>query len=861
MLSKAKIKYEASKPVAAQPEVKKEYFPSSSPSYRDGNIAEFAKHRSSQSSNLRGRPAFGSAAQGSSKAHGLPLNPRSDNFGSRSIHTNSVTSFVKPSSSGLQSFLARSDSFKDEPVTSSAASSTTSKSVDPVIFCEDDFSDDDDLDLSYQRPEALPPPSLPRQIPTASRPVPATPPVQSYVPSPATSKTVQIPWTSSPSEHWHPPPNARRHILKRGSPEDIQPVPVAAPAAKKRKLPASWKKQKEEEGDLFAMASSSRQNKSAAVEKEYGIKQESKDDDLFALSRPTATPAAKKRPTPAWETTPGAIQARKNQLRQQSKIKPESQTDLSMEEIRQATAAHHAAPPKASHHAMSLSAEQQQVHELVVEGGSSVFFTGPAGTGKSVLMRAIIATLKRKFARDPERLSITASTGLAACNIGGQTLHSFAGIGLGKEDVPTLVKKIRRNAKAKNRWLRTKVLIMDEVSMVDGDLFDKLDQIARQIRNNGRPWGGIQLVITGDFFQLPPVPDRNKRETKFAFDAATWSTSIDHTIGLTQVFRQKDHEFAHMLNEMRLGRVSEETVETFRSLSRRLEYNDGITATELFPTRNEVESSNMMRLRALPGEVRTFAAQDSGDPNIRDKLLENMMAPKVIDLKKGAQVMLIKNLDDTLVNGSLGKVIGFSSEAFFEANASKFAGDDEDSVSSEATKKIKSFAVKDSSLKDLTEYPIVQFHAADGTFRIMHVTAEEWKVELPNGEVQAKRTALPLILAWALSIHKAQGQTLERVKVDLGKIFEKGQAYVALSRATSKAGLEVQRFDKSKVMAHPKVIQFYNKLYSADSIVQKKKKPTTISDFAHKGKAQSSARARKEVIDLDDDEEAMAAYG
>ena len=128
------------------------------------------------------------------------------------------------------------------------------------------------------------------------------------------------------------------------------------------------------------------------------------------------------------------------------------------------------------------------------------------GTGKSVLLREIIAALRRKYVREPDRVAVTASTGLAACNIGGVTLHSFSGIGLGKEPAEDLVKKIRRNQKAKQRWMRTKVLIMDEVSMVDGDLFDKLEQIARTIRNNGRPFGGIQLVITGDFFQLPPVP-------------------------------------------------------------------------------------------------------------------------------------------------------------------------------------------------------------------------------------------------------------------------------------------------------------------------------------------------------------------
>ena len=186
-----------------------------------------------------------------------------------------------------------------------------------------------------------------------------------------------------------------------------------------------------------------------------------------------------------------------------------------------------------------LSDEQRSVLNLVAEQKKSVFFTGSAGTGKSVLLREIIKVLRDKYKREPDRVAVTASTGLAACNVGGVTLHSFAGIGLGKEAVPELVKKIKRNAKAKQRWLRTKVLIIDEISMVDGDLFDKLEAIARAIRNNGRPFGGIQLVITGDFFQLPPVPDYG-RVSKFSFDAATWNTSIEHTIGLTQVFRQKD---------------------------------------------------------------------------------------------------------------------------------------------------------------------------------------------------------------------------------------------------------------------------------------------------------------------------------
>ncbi|PQE33587.1 hypothetical protein CJF32_00003466 [Rutstroemia sp. NJR-2017a WRK4] len=320
---------------------------------------------------------------------------------------------------------------------------------------------------------------------------------------------------------------------------------------------------------------------------------------------------------------------------------------------------------------IQLTDEQNRVKELVVNQGKSVFFTGSAGTGKSVLMRAIIAALKKKYVREADRVAVTASTGLAACNIGGVTLHSFGGIGLGKEDIPTLLKKIKRNQKAKNRWLRTKVLIVDEISMVDGDLFDKLEAIARGMRNNGRPFGGIQLVITGDFFQLPPVPDQSQksRGVKFAFDAATWNTAIHHTIGLTEVFRQKDPVFANMLNEMRLGKVSQETINAFAAMKRTIEYEDNLAATELFPTRQEVENSNAFRMRNLHGKLYKYEAVDTGtitDLTIRDKLLSNMMAPKTIELKKGAQVMLIKNMDDGLVNGSLGKVVAFMSEKSFK---------------------------------------------------------------------------------------------------------------------------------------------------------------------------------------------------
>ncbi|KAK7960777.1 hypothetical protein PG988_011991 [Apiospora saccharicola] len=793
MLGKAANRYQASAPPVSKaqpgkPDLSKQLFPSSSP--RDGNIIDLV-------SNSQGR----GASVGSSKASGHnQLQPRSSNSMSRTNTGSSVTSFLTPSD-GFATLYSKADSFQEEPATTiqQTGSFRGGVPIETVYIDEDDFSDDDDLELDYACPSALP--SLPPPPKPAAKAV-----FESPVSVPSTSQQ-PIPWTSSPEAHRFPPQTISYLPPKRQSPDSLAPE---QPKPKKRQLPKHWAATKEDPIDLDAVA--------------------------------PATPAPKpKDKTMAWDTSQSALKDKRAQFKNKTKSGPDGtrrlHTDGSVppEDIRTAVNSHNLK----KNAAVSLSSEQRQVLDLVIDQGRSVFFTGPAGTGKSVLMRAIIEQLKKNGYAIP---------------------NDFAGIGLGKEDVPTLVKKIRRNQKAKNRWLRTKVLIVDEVSMVDGDLFDKLAQIARTIRNNGRPWGGIQLVITGDFFQLPPVPDKQKRDVKFAFEAATWTTSIDHTIGLTQVFRQRDPEFANMLNEMRLGRISEQTVQTFKQLARPLTFDDGLDVTELFPTRQEVDRSNEQRLRNLPGSTQRFDSTDTGHPDIRDRLLENMMAPKAIELRKGAQVMLIKNLDDTLVNGSLGKVKGFMCEAAFEIWSGEGAGsEDEGDSEARSKKKIKAFSRDPDSTKDLKEYPVVQFTCVDGTHRTLLMLPEDWKVELPNGEIQAQRKQVPLILAWALSIHKAQGQTLERVKVDLGKVFEKGQAYVALSRATNKQGLQVLRFDKNRVMAHPRVIQFYNKLYSAETAIKKKPTPS-LSDFTSRGRSESS-RGRS-VIDLDDDEEAMAAaYG
>ena len=334
-------------------------------------------------------------------------------------------------------------------------------------------------------------------------------------------------------------------------------------------------------------------------------------------------------------------------------------------------------------------------------------------------------------------------------------------------------------------------------------------------------------------------------------------------------------EFVTMLNEMRLGMLSQDSIFKFKALQRIPKYDDNLEPTELFPKREEVEYANNARMRALPGSIHSFTAEEGGaitGPQ-REKLLSNCMAPQVLELKKDAQVMLIKNMDENLVNGSLGKVIGFMSETTYslceregiDVDAAlnfdaKAGGDDpfgfatldgEDSDSeSVLRKKRRILKMRAMSAETSQLWPLVRFTTATGLHVDRLVTREKWSFELPDGEVQAYRKQIPLILAYAISIHKAQGQTLSRVRVDLGNVFEKGQAYVALSRATSREGLQVLRFDARKVMAHPKVAAFYRSLENIEHVVKKEAESKKGWD----------TKALEELLDRDEEEYGLSSY-
>lgn len=392
-----------------------------------------------------------------------------------------------------------------------------------VYFDENDFVDDADLDLDVED-------SATKDYVLVDRTRSAQAPPSS----------LPIPWSSSPLQHKEGP-------LSASSTQPPVRVSVEYSAGYRLEVSVS--------GDIDARPSKRRTLPwldTGGQEKEQArkmppphvqqiIDRQAKAHQSVGLGiegeSSTALPHDKSKSPYPWNKTASAVKEEQKKLRQANKKLVKSHDNDGSDAAAKRRAA--AAAERRSVARVFLSDEQKKVLNLVAEDRKSVFFTGSAGTGKSVLLREIIKVLREKYKREPDRVAVTASTGLAACNVGGVTLHSFSGIGLGKEAVPELVKKIKKNQKARNRWMRTKVLIVDEISMVDGELFDKLEGIARTIRNNGRPFGGIQLVITGDFFQLPPVPDSG-RISKFAFDAGTWNTSIEHTIGLTQVFRQKD---------------------------------------------------------------------------------------------------------------------------------------------------------------------------------------------------------------------------------------------------------------------------------------------------------------------------------
>lgn len=404
-----------------------------------------------------------------------------------------------------------------------------------------------------------------------------------------------------------------------------------------------------------------------------------------------------------------------------------------------------------------LNEEQIQILNAVLSG-KNVFFTGSAGTGKSYLLRKIISALP------PDVTMATASTGVAACHIGGITLHQFASIGLGTATQERCFQLASRPS-ATSIWRKTKHLVIDEISMVDGDFFDKIEAVARHVRRTERPFGGIQLILCGDFFQLPPVSKTNDK-AKFCFQSEAWQKCVHFNFELQTVHRQKDKAFVKVLNSIRIGRVTDDIVDILKETAKQKIESNGVLATRLCSHVKEADEINEFQLNELKGESKVYTALDS-DSSMTYMLDQQLSIPGKLVLKIGAQVMLLKNINvnSGLVNGARGVVIDFKNDI-----------------------------------------PVIQLRF--GTR--YEAKMEKWAVKTSSGAV-IHRKQIPLKLAWAFSIHKSQGLTLDCVEMCLSRVFDAGQSYVALSRAQSLQSLRVLDFDSQQVWANTAVLEFYKK--------------------------------------------------
>ena len=416
-----------------------------------------------------------------------------------------------------------------------------------------------------------------------------------------------------------------------------------------------------------------------------------------------------------------------------------------------------------------LSPKQQQAIELFNQG-QNLFISGGAGSGKSHLLQFF----KRYFSQ--LGMEITASTGVSAINVGGSTIHSFSGIGLGNLPLEQSIENIMlaKMSRVRRKIRQTNILAIDEISMISSSTLDLIDQVFREVRENNKPMGGMQIIFFGDFLQLPPI-SRYNENFDFCFNSSTFKELDLQVIILDKIFRQDDANFIKILQDLRFGKISPESRIALESRLNADDDNTLIRPTILTTHNAKVEKINHDFLKKIPQEEIVHHAKFDGNAFKIEFFKKNCLASETLRLRVGAQVMMIKNTyqKEGIINGSLGIIKGFSSKK---------------------------------------NYPIVQFT----NFRELTISPEEWLLERFDNDTktviaEAKMTQIPLILAWAMTIHKSQGLTLDKISCDLKDSFSHGQAYVALSRARSLSGINIESIDFNKISADPQAVEFYSK--------------------------------------------------
>lgn len=396
--------------------------------------------------------------------------------------------------------------------------------------------------------------------------------------------------------------------------------------------------------------------------------------------------------------------------------------------------------------------------------GANVFLTGEPGAGKTHVINQYIAWLEAAGLT----VAVAASTGIAATHIGGMTIHSWSGLGIRDTLSPYDLDQLASNEKLVKRAKHAQVLIIDEISMLDGKVLDMVDQILRTVRQSGEAFGGIQIVLVGDFFQLPPVT-RNGDMMRYAFESRAWESAKPLVCYLTEQHRQDDEVLLGLLSSIRRNEIEEEH---YTLLQEQTEIAfEHIEPTRLYTHNADVDAVNSAKLAELPGKTKIFDMQRGGRKPLVDGLVKNCLSPEKLFLKEDAMVMCTKNnFEAGYVNGTLARVVSF-----------------EDG------------------------FPVIE--TTDGVQITIKPTS--WEI-VEDKKVLASIEQLPLRLAWAITVHKSQGMSLDAAEIDLSKAFVYGQGYVALSRVRTLDGLKVLGMHPNALQVDPKIVH-QDKKFHLDS--------------------------------------------